>query len=207
MGNSTSLVADSTSAELYAVTTKLSVLDADGKLVDLSALKAGQTVEIGYSGTVMETYPAQPYKPAYIKITGQGDDLVGFYKNVLNDLWKEDSGLNPNSGMLAFDLSQATNLTEAEKAALVYVVSNAYGLQGIAGTFDELVQKGLIDKEKLIFENGMLFTIKITDASENSFMFDASKWRSGTGAYLFNNCKAVKNNGGWSYTTGSAAIS
>ncbi len=200
------LIADSASAELYTVSTKIDIWGIDNKKTDASALKAGQNVEVGYSGQIMESYPAQPYQPSYIKITGQGDDLVGFYKTVLNDLWNQDKGLNPDSGVLALDLTQVTNLTGAEKSALVYIVSNSYGLQGITGTFNELAEQGLIDKENLHFKNGMLFTVKITGATDNGFTFDVSKWRGGTGAFFFNDCKAVKNDGSWSYTPGSAAI-
>lgn len=201
------LIAGSDSSELYTVSTKLDILDADNKTTDASALKAGQTVEIGFSGEVMESYPAQLGNPTYIRITGQGDDLIGFYQRVLKDLWDVDDGLNPDSGVLAFDLSQLTNLTDAEKSALVYTVSNSYGLEGITGTFDELSEQGYIDKENLLFENGMLFEFKLTDIDDNSFTFDVRKWRSGTGAFFFNSCKAVKKGADWSYKVGSQAIS
>lgn len=205
--NGSCLIAGSGSSELYTVPTKLDVFDVNNKQADASALKTGQTVEVGYSGAIMESFPAQPGNPAYIRITGQEDDLVGFYMTVLNDLWNVDDGLNPDAGVLAFDLSQVANLTGAEKNALVYLVSNLHGLQGITGTFDELVEQGLIDNKNLFFKDGMLFAFKITDVTESSFTFDVSKWRGGTGAYFFNNCKAVKSGGSWSYTVGSTAIS
>ena len=53
----------------------------------------------------------------------------------------------------------------------------------------------------------ILLDEKVTDATENSFTFDAAKWRSGDGAYMILGCKAVKNETGWSYTVGAAAIS
>jgi len=201
------LLAGTDTAELYTVSTALKLFDADSKPTDLAALKAGQTLEIGYSGQVLESYPAQLGAPVYIRITGQGDDLVGLYQTVVKDLWAEDTGLNPDSGVLAFDLSELTNLSDGEKSALVYTVSNDYGLQGVAGTFDELCQQGYINKDQLYFENGMLLSFKLTDTSDSGFTFDVHKWRSGTGAYFFINCKATKSGADWTYTVGSEAIS
>lgn len=138
---------------------------------------------------------------------GQGEALVGFYQTILDDLWKVDEGLNSDINVLAFDLSQVSNLTEAEKDELVKMVSKSHGVEGIRGTFDELSEQGYIDKENLYFETGMLITIEATDVTEDSFTFDVTKWRSGDGAYFFIDCKAVKTGNGWSYTVGSEAIS
>ena len=42
----------------------------------------------------------------------------------------------------------------------------------------------------------------------NGVRFDAEKWRSGLGAYIFSDCTAVSVDGFWnSYTIGSEAIS
>ena len=139
--------------------------------------------------------------------TGQGEALVAFYQDMLDDLWNRDKGLNSDIDVLAFDLSQVTNLSEDEKDDLVEAVSKSYGAEGIRGTFDELSEQGYIDKENLRFETGILITIEITDVTGDSFTFDAKKWRSGTGAYFFDDCKAVKTEDGWSYTIGSEAIS
>ncbi|HEX2947471.1 MAG TPA: hypothetical protein VHT96_16150 [Clostridia bacterium] len=201
------LIAGTDAADLYTVTSTDAIFDAGNKSADASALKPGQNVEIGYSGAILESYPAQLGKPIYIKITDQGDDMVGFYKTVLNDLWNVDNGLNSDISVLAFDLSKVTNLNDAEKSALVYVVSGSHSLQGIMGTFDELREQGYIDKDKLYFETGILFKLELTDVTKNSFSFKAEKWRSGLGAYYFLDCRAVKNDAGWSYTIGHEAIS
>jgi hypothetical protein len=155
----------------------------------------------------MESYPAQLGTPIYIKIIEQGDDLIGFYQGVFNDLWKVDDALNADVNLLAFDLSKVTNLTDSEKSALVYLLSTAHGLEGITGTFDELSEQGYIDRENLYFERGILFDFELSDITDKSFTFDASKWRSGTGAYYFHNCKAIQTDKGWSYTVGSEMIS
>ena len=138
---------------------------------------------------------------------GQGGSLVGVYQTILDDLWKVDEGLNSDITVLAFDLSQVPNLTEAEKDELINMVSKSHGVDGMRGTFDELSEQGYIDKENLTFETGMLITIEATDVTADSFTFDVTKWRSGTGAYFLIDCKAVKTGNGWSYSVGSEAIS
>lgn len=201
------LFAGTGASDLYTVSSIPGIYDIDNKSADPSALKAGQNVEIGYSGAILESYPAQLGAPVYIRVTGQGDDMVGFYRTVLDDLWNIDPGLNSDINILAFDLSKVTNLSDAEKSALVYMVSNSHGLQGIAGTYDELSEQGYIDKASMSFETGLLFELELKDTTEDSFEFDVKKWRSGDGAYYFLDCKAVRNDNGWSYTVGSQAIS
>lgn len=137
----------------------------------------------------------------------QGEALVAFYQAILDDLWNVDEGLNSDIDVLAFDLSKVSNLTEDEKDDLVEIVSKAHGVEGIRSTFDELSEQGYIDKETLNFETGMLIIIETADVTEDSFTFDTKKWRSGDGAYYFNDCKAVKGHDGWSYNIGSEAIS
>jgi hypothetical protein len=69
------------------------------------------------------------------------------------------------------------------------------------------VEQGYIHKNELLFENGMLYAIKVTGKMEDGFTFEARKWRSGTGAFYYQNCKAQKSGGQWHYTVGSVAIS
>lgn len=201
------LLAGEGASELYMVPTKLDVYDADNRATDASDLKAGQIVEIGFSGMIMESYPAQLGEPVYLKITSQGDDLVGFYQTVFDDLWNVDQGLNSDIETMAFDLSKVSNLSDSEKSALIYIVSGSHGLFGISGTFDELAEQGYINKDQLYFEKGVLFQLEITDMKKDGFVFNASKWRSGDGAYFYQDCSAFENSGTWEYTVGSEAIS
>jgi len=202
------LLAGDGEGDLYVVEISGDIYDGDTK-ADASSLKAGQTVEIGFDGLVMESFPMQIGEPDYIKITDRGDDLIGFFLSVTDDLWNVDPGLNAGVEIIAFDLTKAPNLNGGEKSALVYLAGGKYSPsgQGMMGTFEELCEQGMIDRENLYFETGILFTIEVTDVKEAGFTFDAQKWRSGLGAYFFNDCKAVKTSEGWSYTIGSEAIS
>lgn len=201
------ILAGADSSELYRFSPEVKVYDLENRAVGAEYLKAGQNVEIGYSGLILESYPAQLGTPVYVKVNSQGDDMVGFYQTVLNDLWSVDPGLNPDTGVLAFDLAAVENLNEAEKAALMFSMSREHNLADTSGTFDELSEQGYINQEKLYFENGMLFTFELSDVKEDSFTFNVRKWRSGTGAFFFHDCKAVKTDGVWSYTVGVEMIS
>lgn len=181
--------------------------DEDGVIAESDIFKAGQIIDIGFSGIVLESYPAIPREIEYVAIETQKDDLIGLYLKVIEDLWKVDSGLNDDIDMIALDLTQASNLDPYQKEALRYIVGNEYQLQSILATYDELVKEGLIDGENLYFERGLLINLVVKDVKSDTFSFDISKWRSGLGAYFFIDCKAKLTNKGWSYEIGSEAIS
>ncbi len=187
------------SSDLYIVSTDFEF--------DTSKIKPESIVKIGYDGMIMETYPAKLGDVKYIKFIEQKDDLVGLYEKAFDKLWETDKGLNMDIDILAFDLSITTNLTDAEKSSLIYVLGNKNGLETVSGTFDQLSENGYIDKENLVFENGILFSFEVTKESKNSFMFNAKKWRSGIGAYFFQNCTAKKTKDGWNFKIGEEMIS
>ena len=80
------------------------------------------------------------------------------------------------------------------------------------GTWEELAEQGYIQKEGLIWPDGCLFAFHAaenTQPAADRFEFDAQKWRSGLGAYFFQNCtaRAAKGGaGGWTYEVGAHAI-
>ena len=67
--------------------------------------------------------------------------------------------------------------------------------------------QGLIDDKNLNFETGVLFKITDEIISDNTFSFQISKWRSGTGAIYYSDCKALKTGDSWEYSLGGFAIS
>jgi len=183
------------------------ITDADGKKLDISALERGMLVDIAFDGMLQESFPMGISNAKGILIKGQSDDLGGFYRTVIDDLFKVDPGLNDGIEILAFELTGVVNMTETEKTALIYMLGNTYKMTAIAGTYEELCAQGYIDKEKLYFEKGLLFTIEDTMMSNGSFTFNAKKWRSGLGAYYFHKCTAKKTKDGWNYTIGAEMIS
>lgn len=186
----------------------------------------GALVEVTWDGAVLESYPAQFGEVTAVRILEDGfDDLCRLYRDVLNDLWETDPGLNEGITELGVDLSE-TSLPESEQSAVAYAFGMDHGLMPVEGTYQELVDQGYIDGENLLWEDGCLFSIRETQDEEpvvfflpafgpgeempdyRGVRFDAEKWRSGTGAYFFADCTAAGVDGHWSsYTVGAEAIS
>ena len=149
------------------------------------------------------------------------EDVCKLYLEVLEDLWNVDSGLNSGISQIGFDLSRLSHLTEEEKEIVMKEFSDSHNMPYVVGTWEELCDRGYIDKENLYWEDGLLFTIKTNeDATWNLPMikagdptseltsFDAEKWRSGLGAYYFSECTAKKyGDEKWTYSVGVEAIS
>ncbi len=149
------------------------------------------------------------------------EDVCELYLKVLEDLWNVDPGLNGEISQIGVDLSELSHLNEAEKNAVMGEFASKHDLPYVAGTFEELCERGLIDKENLYWKDGLFFSIKTNEDAEWNLpyvkegdpvpeltSFDAQKWRSGLGAYFFGQCTAQKNaDGTWSYTVGQEAIS
>ncbi len=168
------------------------------------------------------------YDPADGGVDGPGSvtadirtDVCELYLEVLEDLWNVDSGLNDGISQIGIDLSELSHLTELEKETVMHEFASKHNLPCIAGTWEELCEKGYIDKDNLYWEDGLFFSIKTIEDAEWNLpftkdgdvvpeltAFDAQKWRSGLGAYFFGQCSAQKNaDGKWSYTVGREAIS
>ena len=93
------------------------------------------------------------------------------------------------------------------------------------GTYQDFVDGGYIDGENLYWEDGCLFSIKETQDEDpvvfslpsmvpgeempdySGVRFDAEKWTSGIGAYMFVDCTVRQNaDGTWTYEVGAEAI-
>ena len=186
------------------------------------ALTDGMMVEVRYSGVTLETYPARFADVSSVTAADGGrDDRCGLYLQVLEDLWAVDPGLNDGITHLGVDLSGLTVLSESEKSAVAYAFGMAHGMFPLEATWDELVEEGYIDRENLIWEDGVLFSIATDEDAVWSLpnlpvgaeppvltAFNAQKWRSGLGAYFFRDCIAqMSPDGDWSYSVGREAIS
>ncbi len=95
------------------------------------------------------------------------------------------------------------------KSIIFEKVKNTYGYEVIEGTYDELVEQGLIEKDQLYFPKGIL--IKISNmqylAKKHKITCAISKWRSGLGAIGSDAVTAQLNNGEWKVTRESTWIS
>ena len=208
----------------------------DGQAADASVLEDGMPVEIAFNGSVLESFPAQFGQVYSLSAWSRGQgkngmggtyDLCGLYLQVLDDLWRRDPALNEGITQIALDLSQAPGeLTEGEKAALVWRFGELHGADAFAATFAELEDQGCIRSEPLgdgapegaaflQWEDGCLFSITPSAKHEGEvyslpvLFFNAEKWRSSLGAYVFSDCSAGWSQAGtWSgYQIGGEMIS
>ena len=188
---------------------------------------AGETDDNGeYDNSDETDDPGEPNDPGELSGSDENsgairEDVCGLYLEVLEDLWNVDPGLNSEISQIGIDLSELSHLTEAEKDFVMSGFASKHELPYVAGTWEELCEQGLIDKENLYWEDGLFFSIKTNEDAEWNLpamfegdqtpeltSFDAQKWRSGLGAYFFGQCTAQKNDDGkWSYTVGQEAIS
>ena len=203
----------------------------NGNKAELKDLEDGMPLDIYYEGDI-DNVPQKMGTPIDItslcKIVigytigternpgGSLYDLSGLYLTVLEDLWEVDSGLNGDIKYISVDLSKAPGeLTEGEKSAISYIFAKAHNAECLQLSFGELREQGYIGKDELYWEDGLLFSITDSMKAEEQYnglrviKFDAQKWRSGTGAYFFNDCSASwPQNGTWlDYNIGSQAIS
>ncbi len=203
------LLCGTSSSDLFWVSTEdIPICDSRGDSMDFSRLTISDTVDVTYDGGIMESYPGMFSGISGIRVTGRKNTLVPFYMQVLNDVYQTDTALNSNAEMLAFDLSQTTNLTESEKNAFLYLSGNKYGKEAFFASYDDLKEQGYLSEDGLFFENGVLITIVVSEVGlDDGFEFSVSKWRSGTGAVGYSECIAKKKKDSWTYEPGGAWIS
>lgn len=197
------LLAGTDDSQVYRLNVTNLTVTLDGGSSGPSELRDGMLVEVGFSGVILETFPAQFHGAVTVGANTEGmQDLCGLYLQVLEDLWTVDPALNEGITQLGVDLSALTGLTEGEKSALAWCFGEQHGLTPVIGTWQELVDQGYINGEDLYWEDGCHFSITGEASS-----FEAQKWASGLGAYVFIDCTAAEQDGVWTYEVGAQAIS
>jgi len=162
--------------------TETKIYGLDGKAMASDQFMVGDRIKVTYNGMIAESYPAQ-ISSNEIEVV-ERNVLIEGYLAIIDDLYNEDEGLNGDITMIAVDTSEWINLTDEEKNFILKVVEHRYGFEVIEGTYDELAEEGLIDREQLYFPNGILIEIKHLEYQEEKQVFTGSmkKWRSGLGA-------------------------
>lgn len=183
------------------------LVGSDGTLVTGEQLKFGDIVLISYNGTIAESYPAQ-ITAFKVEVIGH-DELTDGYLKLIDDIFQEDEGLNGDIEMIALDTTDWVEANQVRKSLIFEKVKNIYGYEVMEGTYDELVEQGLIDQEQLYFPKGIL--IKISNmqyhAEKHTITCALSKWRSGLGAIGSDAVTALLHNGEWKVTKESMWIS
>lgn len=196
------------SSDKIAVNTNgADIYSENGEKIAITDIKAGDLVEISYNGMIMESYPAQISCNSLQR--KEETTLIQAYLALIDDIYKEDPGLNGDISIIALDTTEMTNLTEAEKGRLLAKVGIQYGLEVKEGTFDSLSEEGLINKEELYFEKGILIEIKNPVYKEKSKKLTCGyqKWRSGLGAIGSDNVTVKYKEGSWVITKKGSWIS
>ena len=217
---------------IYALDVNKVDILIDGKKAELKDLEDGMPIDVYCNG---EFINIRHEADAPIDITslcktinghsigternpgGTCYDLSGLYLKVLEDLWEVDSGLNGDIKYISIDLSKAPGeLTEGEKSAISYIFAKAHDKKCLQLSYEELIEQGYLKGDKpYYFEDGILFSITDSMNAEEQYnglrviKFDAQKWRSGLGAYIFTDCTVSwPQQGTWKdYNVGAHAIS
>ena len=188
----------------YRSSNKISVGASDAKFtnqdsndITMQDLKPGDILEITYNGIILESYPAQITASA-IEVVDHNLIIDG-YLAMIDDIYQEDEGLNSDIELLALDTTDWIELSDMEKELILTHLKKVYNLDILEGTFDELAEQGIIDKDNLYFENGIHIVIsEITyDSNKKEFHYSIKKWRSGKGAIGAGDVTAVYKVGQW----------
>ncbi|MCM1161434.1 MAG: YobA family protein [Roseburia sp.] len=198
------IASDGTEGLLDVHVLETNFIDNGSNITD-EAIIPGMTVEVTFDGMVLESYPGQIYA-SKIEVINREDDLVSLYLDILKQVYENGEGLNGDITMIAVDISKADNLSKGEKEAIIYQAWQLFGMEVIPGTYEELKEQGHISSDGLYFPDGVLLKIETLEIENDSFQFSASKWRSGTGANFYMDCRAEKKEGKYTFELGRFAI-
>ncbi len=183
------------------------ITNNEGEKITVQELKPGDILKITYNGIILESYPAQIGASA-IEVIGH-NILIDGYLSIIDDIWQEDSGLNSEIEMITLDTTGWIELSDTQKEIILANMKKTYGVEIVVGTFDELAEQGIIDKENLYFENGVHIAITNMqyDEKDEKITYSISKWRSGLGAVGSDGATAEYKDSNWIITKGSMWIS
>ena len=217
------LASQGDNGEIYWLDVSSLPVTLDGGQADRSALRDGMLVTVWYDGSVQETWPAGFSGASRLEAFTQGvDDRCGLVLQVFEHLWNKDEALNEGIQYAGVNISAQILPCAAERAAVAWRFAQLHGLTPVQGDWEELCEQGYVDEEEWRWPDGCMFSIQehtdiYNDKGEESYppasagavlRFDAQKWRSALGAYMFSDCTAEqREDGGWSYQVGGEAIS
>ncbi|MDF2905564.1 MAG: hypothetical protein K0R34_885 [Herbinix sp.] len=173
------------------------LVDGSGATITSEDLQTGDILVISYNGIILESYPAQITASKIEKV--DHNNLIDGYLSLIDDIYQEDDGLNSEITTIALDTSGWINLTVIEKEMIFAKVKEVYGLEVVEGTYEELAEQKIIDKDKLFFPDGVLIKISEITYDENKEVITCaiSKWRSGDGAIGADDVTATLKDGVW----------
>lgn len=117
--------------------------------------------------------------------------------------------LGSQIGLIALDLTNCRNLSDADKQTLTSLISAKYGRETIQKSFNELKEDGDIvddDTYGYIFKDGVLITISEIEKEAWGFSFNIECMVNGLNAEAFINCKAYYQDNKWTYELGEQLL-
>lgn len=127
---------------------------------------------------------------------GKQNELVGAYKEAFNILFEKDPGLNGDITFIALQLDNLRGISDKDKDEIIKAFEEK-GYEVKNTSLEELKESGEFDENALLIKNGILIRVdEFREFSNSRIVFEASKYRSGTGAIgiLFT---FVKDKGNW----------
>ena len=179
---------------------------SDGQTMAFDDLATGMIVDLTWNGSVQETYPAKFSYDNLKDTVERGSVTMKLYKRLIQALAEVDPALNADISQCYFDFTKVSSLSDGEKEGLAYICGSYFDAWGSQATSDELAAEGILDPLKGL-EDGILVTIEELSVDGNTVRCNAQKYRSGTGAYYFNDMTAEYKDGEYTYNIGSEAIS
>ena len=126
----------------------------------------------------METYPERLSKPTKLSVIKREKDILGLYRQVIWDIYETDQALNSGK-YLALDFTKVSRLSDTQKQALMYLLSDDFQKESFMGTMESLKKDGYVDGENLVFQDGVLITLEDeSEDEEEEFSFHVQKWKS-----------------------------
>lgn len=170
------------------------ILNKEGNAISKEDLKPGDILRISYNGAIAESYPAQ-ITASSIELIDH-NKLIDGYLALIDDVYQEDPGLNGEITMIALDTSDWKGLSDIQKEIILSQMKELYELDILEGSFDELAEQGLIDKENLYFPEGILIDITeiVIEDNKEEISCKINKWRSGLGAIGWDAKAKLKDN-------------
>ncbi len=152
-----------------------------------------------------ELHGAEPLTASYEELVDQGyitgEPLEGGGGEFME--WKDGVLFSITANV---DLSQAPGgLLESERQAIAWRFGELHGAEPLTASYEELVDQGYITGEPLEggggefmeWKDGVLFSITANVDHEGeayslpALFFNADKWRSSLGAYMFHDCSCL----------------
>lgn len=201
-----SLFVSSEDSGLYFVSAEKAVIKKGNKALSVSELKPGMTLQIGFDGSVCESYPAQIPNALTIEVTDETDDKVSLYAQALKYIYENGERADWEKTIF-LDLTKLTSLSNGQKSALAYVMSNYYHTKTeadvVRSSYEELKAQGRLENGSL--KNGVIFSVRESESKKGAF--EVSQWWSPLGALGFSGCTAKLKDGKWDISYGDAWIS